>query len=723
MTTNHLDFSLSDLLMGYVRGFDADRDMITMETTDGRSFEVGLCPLTAAETLRNLGEDYLDATAEMRDRLTPGRLLFAYGTFLPRTDGALRFEAKHLVFVGEGPDHYRFEERTWWVDQIRQMADFYLNAEFPDGRYDWSQYRTTITADGRKPDTDTHRQECDTISRLVYGFASAFLLTGDDRYLGAAEAGTQYLREHFRGRDEEVDAEYWYHAIDLVRQGSGPDAPVHERKVLASEFGDDYDAIPMYEQIYALAGPVQTFRATGDARVAEDVASSVRFFDRFFLDEEKGGYFSHVDPVTFDPRRDTLGKDQSRKNWNSVGDHAPAYLINMVAATGGQDKRWRDMLTMTADTIVKHFGDYENSPFVNERFFEDWTPDQAWSWQQNRAVVGHNLKIAWNLTRVFNLDAREEYRTFAERIAEIMPAVGSDQQRGGWYDVVERVKAPGDSTHAFAWHDRKAWWQQEQSILAYLILGGTHGSPEHRRLAREASAFYNAWFLDHDAGGIYFNVLANGIPFLMGTERLKGSHAMAGYHSFELAYLAATYTNLLHTGQGLDLYFRPVAADLPERTFHVTPDLLPPGSVRIGRLWIDGTPSDSFDADALTVRIPDGLDRPKLRVELVPTAGCVGHEALFTLREGVGVLTLDGVFDEKALTSLHSSLVKMLKASPAKVVLDVDELDHITSACVRELAMSFQKLDLGCRIEVHGACGEMRTKLVEANLAEAVDFL
>jgi hypothetical protein len=32
-------------------------------------------------------------------------------------------------------------------------------------------------------------------------------------------------------------------------------------------------------------------------------------------------------------------------------------------------------------------------------------------------------------------------------IAEIMPPVGSDRQRGGWYDVVERVLAPGQAQY------------------------------------------------------------------------------------------------------------------------------------------------------------------------------------------------------------------------------------------------------------------------------------
>jgi len=40
-------------------------------------------------------------------------------------------------------------------------------------------------------------------------------------------------------------------------------------------------------------------------------------------------------------------------------------------------------------------------------------------------------------------------------------------------------------------------------------------------LRARAAAFYNAHFLDHDDGGVYFNVLANGLPFLMG-ERFKG---------------------------------------------------------------------------------------------------------------------------------------------------------------------------------------------------------
>jgi len=151
-------------------------------------------------------------------------------------------------------------------------------------------------------------------------------------------------------------------------------------------------------------------------------------------------------------------------------------------------------------------------------------------------VVGHNLKIAWNLMRIHSIRPSAGYLELAEKIAQLMPKVGSDQIRGGWYDVVERALAPGEEMHRFVWHDRKAWWQQEQAILAYLILQGCLDKADYQKHGREAAAFYNAFFLDHDDGGVYFNVLANGLPYLLGNERLKGSHSMSAYHSTELCF-------------------------------------------------------------------------------------------------------------------------------------------------------------------------------------------
>ncbi len=604
---NKIDFTFSDTVAGYVTHFDRKERSFGMSTSDGRQFKAFLTPTSYARCTQNLDEPYSDATNRLAEFLTPGQLVYAYGVFYPENDDN-RFEVNWMVFPGNQQGEYRHEEADWWIKQVHSIASSYIKWQFnyPEKPIDWREYRTFLHLAGAKK--GDFLQETDTISRLIYGFASAFLITGEDSFLEAAELGTEYLREHMRFYDKDEDLIYWYHGIQV----SGD----QEQKLLTSEFGDDYDSIPAYEQIYALAGPIQTYRATGDPRILNDAEYTVKLFDRFYLDRDGGGYFSHVDPITLDPRAESLGRNRARKNWNSVGDHAPAYLINLYLATG--DQRYADMLEYTFDTISEHFPDYNNSPFVQEKFLEDWTADQSWGWQQNRAVVGHNLKIAWNLTRMYSLKPKDTYSALAKRIAEIMPGVGSDQQRGGWYDVVERVLHPGERFHRFVWHDRKAWWQQEQGILAYLIMYGVFHEEDYKRYARESAAFYNAFFLDHDDGAVYFNVLANGMPYLLGNERLKGSHSMSGYHSTELCYLSAIYLNLLINGNPMDFYFKPYPNGFKDNILRVSPDILPPGCVKIGSVEIDGTAWTDFDAEQLTVKLPDTDQRVKVKVNIVP---------------------------------------------------------------------------------------------------------
>lgn len=599
-------FEFSDTIAGYVSSFDNAGGVFKIKTTDGREFSAKLTSNTYARLARNLDEPYFDCTGNIKKLLVPGQYVFVYGIFYPQAGGHF-FEAKVIDFPGKGPEKYRFEEPDWWSRQAKSIANFFIKAQFGEGReVDYRNYRTTIELGGAKK--GDYRQETDTISRLVYGFASTFMLTGEDIFLEAAEKGTAYLREHMRFYDTDENIVYWYHGIDVKGE--------KEHKVFASEFGDDYEAIPMYEQIYALAGPTQTYRINGDTAIMKDIKMTIDLFDRFFIDREKEGYFSHIDPITLDPRSESLGRNRARKNWNSVGDHAPAYLINLWLST--YDPKYKDFLEYTADCIEKYFPDYDNSPFVQERFFEDWSHDKTWGWQQDNAVVGHNLKIAWNLMRINSLVPKDKYVNFARKIAKIMPEVGMDTQRGGWYDVMERTLGPGEEFHRFAWHDRKAWWQQEQGILAYEILYGILKDPEYLKYARESAAFYNTFFLDHDDGAVYFNVLNNGLPYLLGTERLKGSHSMSGYHSIELAYLATIYTNLLNTKQPVDLYFKPLENGFPDGVLRVQPDILPSGSAYISDVWIDNKPWNNFDAQNFTVQLPNLNYRPKIKVRIAP---------------------------------------------------------------------------------------------------------
>ncbi|GAA3455382.1 AGE family epimerase/isomerase [Dactylosporangium matsuzakiense] len=703
---NAIDFTFSDLIAGYVISYDEAGRTIELNTSDGRPFRILITDTTTAELVRNLGDGYLDATAQLAKMLAHGRLVHVYGIFYPE-DGGTAFEAKHLLMFGKEPDEFRFESPGWWVDQIGKIADFYLDEEFGPGAtaFDYRGYRTDLSMEGAK--AATARQETDTISRLVYGLATAYIMTGRERYLQAANAGAQYMVDHLCSIDRSQQIAYWYHALVINPDGT-------ERKIFASEFGDDFDAIPCYEQIYALAGITQVYRITGDPKLREIIDLTVNLFQHYFRDDERRGYYSHIDPVTFDPHSPSLDDgtrtNRDRKNWNSIGDHIPAYLINLYLCTNEQ--RYADELADLCNLITEHFQDYDSSPFVQEKFHGDWSPDRAYGQQLDRAIVGHNLKIAWNLARVNNLRPNADWVAFARRIADVMPGVGMDRQRGGWYDMVERHTGPGERFHRLVWHDRKAWWQQEQGILAYQILNAVFDNPFYAKYARESSAFYNGWMLDTTAGGVYFNVLANGNPFMLGGERSKGSHSMAMYHSAELCYLSAVYQNLETEEQPLELYFRPKPGAFGG-TLRVAPDLLPPKAVRIQQVWVDGHEHADFDADTMTVNLPHSTEPQAVRVRLAASTVAFSADTV-RIGDGSATIRIAGSLTPPRLGIFKEAVEGALDHGCRRVELDAAALVYLDAEATRYLAWLKQERDFELRVT--GAAGQPERELRDSEL-------
>ena len=411
----------------------AAAEFSALETADGRRFDVTLTGDTSAEMVRNLGEPYADASGTVGELLTPGRHLFAYGVFYPE-GGGHTFEAKRLVFLGRNVGEYNFEKPTGGSTRSDQLAQFYRRAQFGTGPIDYRDYRTIIHLGGDK--TDNHLQETDTISRLVYGFASAYLLTGEDRFLEAAEEGTAVpARAHALLRRRRR------HRL-LVPRHPGRRRPA-SRSCSPPSSATTTTSIPMYEQIYALAGPIQTYRVTGDPRILDDADAHDRPVRQVLPRPRAGRLLLAHRPDRRSTRAPTsLRHNRARKNWNSVGDHAPAYLINLYLATGEQrvrrlpgahlrhDRRALPGLRATA----------RSSRSSSSRTGATTT---TWGWQQNRRrrpqpedrlePDAHAVAAAQGQLR----------RPGRARSPTIMPAVGSDQQRGGWYDVVERGHAAG----------------------------------------------------------------------------------------------------------------------------------------------------------------------------------------------------------------------------------------------------------------------------------------
>jgi hypothetical protein len=567
------------------------------------------------------------------------------------------------------PDAYGWEQTHWWVQQINTLFEQWLDVLFQSKREftesDFAQsYRTHLDLLGGK--TDNVIQECATMSRFLYGLSSSYLLTGNERALSAARACSKYLINAYSSPSH--DGEYILWKFGRVLDGKS------SREIIGSLNPDDKGAFALYEQIYALSGLTQYYRATQDTWVLGYIIRTLTAFQKFFLDVKKpgdscytgnGGYFSYIDPVTLRPDSPSLiaSGNLEKKNWNSIGDHIPAYLISLLLSIdplpdSNDQTSWselrklcRSILDDCVENILTHFQPEDNCLFVKERFNKDWSHDTSWGWQKDRGIVGHNLKISWNLTRCGhyyktlaaelsgkgNKKDQRLYEKMAERcydfsrtIGKNMKKVGIDLIRGGIFDALERH--PGNEIPTeFAWGCTKDFWQQEQAILAYYIMqGASHiktETDEFLLLARYCSAFWNLFFIDQDNRKIFFRTTEDGEPVIAGQFGIQAGHAIAGYHAFELNYLAHIYIRT-YVDRGEDhnrsfvLYFKPEKTNRI-RSLNVLPDFFRPGDLKIIKIKINGMSKEINDEAQFKFQI-DIADLPEnsvIVVEYMPTRG------------------------------------------------------------------------------------------------------
>jgi mannose/cellobiose epimerase-like protein (N-acyl-D-glucosamine 2-epimerase family) len=651
-------------IIGEVTNKNPSQRSFRVKTRGGAVFEVLIKAATWFDTVTNLdrlnrerlpldlyskSETAGSSAGPLESNINVGDLIAVEGLQYIYND-ALRYEAMTVHLLKSHKGYYLFEHTVWWKTQIEAMANKWLDVLFGDKRTyaldDFSaMYRTTLSVEGAPVNDDT--QEMATLSRLIYGLSSAYLMSGDERYFKAAKAGVDYQREAFRSYSGDGRFCIWLHARKRDRHGTFD--------VLQCLSDDDLNTLPLYEQIYALAGLAQYYRITNDRETLEDIYHTLRTMDTLFADRREGstsekhaGFFSHIDAVTFrwdSPELDAR-QNRARKNWNSVGDHLPAYLINLILSLDplpqvGEDPDGEhraflqrllaycvEILEVTSALIAEKFPE-PGCEYVNERFDRDWNRVQDWRWQQNRGISGHNLKIAWNLTRVANYfcakgDQQRADKLFAvaRDIGKKMSTMGIDQVRSGVYDAMERKPAAAPAIPIqFAWLNTKDFWQQEQGILAYLIMFGhladpsKEEGPEFLRLARELNAFWNLYFLDRERNGIFFRVSDNGIPVLSSTYGDKGGHSISGYHAFELDYLAHVYQlsyipreQQQHTT--FCLHFRPSGRS-GLTSINVLPDFVGPSTLKISSVEIDGVPRKltPMPSDFQIPLRPDDLDR------------------------------------------------------------------------------------------------------------------
>ncbi len=410
------------------------------------------------------------------------------------------------------------------------------------------------------------------ISRLVYGYSAAYLLSGEERYLELASHGMEFLKQYG------WDAQYggWFTELDAERRSTVPPKD-------------------LFDQTYGNLGPIIYYFATGDPAARDLVQRCHQLLQTKAWDKEHQGYFAMVN-------RDWQVAE-TEKSFNSQVDTATAYLIYYYLATR-QPELLQDLKNI-GDVIVKRMYDPETG-YVRERFTRQWQYLDSYQ-GKDQIDIGHNLKTAWVLLRLHQLlgygTEDSQYLIYARKIADQMLNTGWDPLNHGWY-LQKSVYQPAKAKIEKA----KCWWTQTEG--SFLMLNLYHLRPDRRYLEnfRQNAAFWDRYFVDRKYGEVYAYLSETG---QFDPNSLKADLYKSAYHSMEHALMNYLYTQLYIRKEPVELYFRLSAATDGVRHF-VT--IVEDPAVKIQSVTVNGKAWTRFQRNDGSIELPKGAN---LKVKVV----------------------------------------------------------------------------------------------------------
>jgi len=407
------------------------------------------------------------------------------------------------------------------------------------------------------------------ISRQVFGFTAAYLLSGDEQYLETARQGADYLLKYA------WDPKYggWFNRLDL--HGN----PLDTTKNVAY-------------QLYTNVGLALYNFATGDESVLKRVRESIGIQKKYAYDPKNGGYFVAL-------FRNLSVSDSSKAKHSHFG-YSSSLLINMMMITRDEEiRRFAEELTQISIEKMTDpaFGWFYGYP---GRFTSDWKLEPTVVNGKEVISAGAQLTACLSLLRLYEITGREMYRKRGVDLAERLYAAW-DSTHGGWYDLIEvnPPHTPQDTSSV-------SWWIQSYGLFLQLHLYHITGEKRYLDLYSKMASFWNRNFIDPKYGGVFQTVSQMGVPL----STNKAVVWKASYHEMENALLNYLYLNLYVNQQPVKLFFH--LRDITPRSKHFVSIVEDP-SIQIIAVKINGKPWSAFDAAERSITLPGGKD---LKIEV-----------------------------------------------------------------------------------------------------------
>jgi mannobiose 2-epimerase len=312
-------------------------------------------------------------------------------------------------------------------------------------------------------------------ARILWAFAKAHKVYGDEIYLRTARRAYDYLLRYFW--DADFGGVYWM--VDHLGQ------PVETKKRI---YGQAFTVYALAEYASASAENEPLERAIALHQLIEEASHDAR----------NGGYFETYErdwKLAAEQRLSEVDMDEKK----SMNTH-----LHMLEAYANLLRQWKDPgLNDRLHELVRIFLDHVIDPQTNHfrMFFdEEWHDHSKW------LSFGHDIEGSWLICEAAEIlgdpDILKEAREKAVKMAQAVYDQALDADGGLLYEGTGKEIIDSD----------KHWWPQAEAVVGFLNAYQLSGKDHFLKASGRSWAFIESYIVDRKHGEWFWKVSRDGTP-------------------------------------------------------------------------------------------------------------------------------------------------------------------------------------------------------------------
>ncbi|MWV46475.1 N-acyl-D-glucosamine 2-epimerase [Paenibacillus sp. HJL G12] len=312
-------------------------------------------------------------------------------------------------------------------------------------------------------------------ARILWTFAAAYRLYGNETYLQPATRAYQYILRHFV--DREYGGLFW---------------------MLHADGSVSNDKKQVYGQAFAIYALSEYYRAVQQEEALDLAIHLFRLLEEYSYDSEHKGYLEALSRSWQQTGDFSLSdKDLNEKKSMNTHLHVLEAYTNLYRVW--PDPRLHHQLTELIEVTLNHIVHPDQSHFL--LFF-----DETWVAKSDHISYGHDIEGSWLMAEAAEVLGDEELlsrvKQTAVSMAEHALARGVDQDGG----MVNEANASGYID------TRKDWWPQAEAMVGFYNAYQLTGDIKFREASLRSWQFIGQSIIDHEYGEWFWNADRKGRP-------------------------------------------------------------------------------------------------------------------------------------------------------------------------------------------------------------------